>query len=79
MQRPREPDSGRDVRFFERAGDDARATLERLGDRLQAEGAEVELLASADQPGLWLLVARGGPEVEAAEGTRRWRFRTVKG
>jgi len=78
MQRPREPDSGRDVRFFERAGDDARATLERLGDRLRAAGAEVEMLASADQPGLWLLVARGGPEVEAADGTRRWRFRTVE-
>ena len=78
MQHPRLPDSGRDVRFFERAGEDARATLEHLGRRLRAEGAEVELLASADQPGLWLLVARGGPEVEAAAGTRRWNFRTVE-
>jgi hypothetical protein len=78
MQRQPEPASGRDVRFFERAGDDARATLERLGRSLRDEGAEVELLASADQPGLWLLVARGGPEVEAADGTRRWRFRTVE-
>jgi len=78
MQRPRVPDSGRDVRFFERAGDDARATLERLGRRLRAAGAEVELLASADQPSLWLLVVRGGPEVETADGTRRWRFRTVE-
>ena len=78
MQRPREPDSGRDVRFFERTGDDARATLDSLGRRLRVEGAEVELLTSADQPGLWLLVVRGGPEVEAADGTRRWRFRTVE-
>lgn len=78
MQRQPEPARGRDVTFFERAGDDARAALERLGRNLRDEGAEVELLASADQAGLWLLVARGGPEIEAADGTRRWRFRTVE-
>jgi len=67
----------RHVRFFERAGRDARATLAALAGRLREGGAEVELLASDEQPGLWLLVARGGPEVLADAATRTWRFTTV--
>lgn len=68
---------GQHVRFFERAGGGARATLEALARRLHEGGAEVELLASVEQPGLWLLTARGGPEVAADDATRTWRFRTV--
>ncbi len=78
MQLDRDTESGRDVQFFERAGAGARDALERLGRRLRAEGAAAELLSSEDQPGLWLLLARGGPEVEPEDGTRRWRFRTVE-
>ena len=77
MQRPPEPAGGHHVRFFERAGADARATLEALARRLHQGGAEVELLASTEQPGLWLLTARGGPEVAVDAATRTWRFRTV--
>lgn len=65
------------VRFFERADADARETLEALARWLREAGAEVELLASTEQPGLWLLTARGGPEVAADAATRIWRFRTV--
>jgi len=68
---------GSHVRFFERAGADARATLEAVARRLREGGAEVELLASAEQPGLWLLTARGGPEVAVDAATRTWRFTTV--
>lgn len=64
------------MRFFERGGPGARESLERLGRDLRASGAEVELLTSLDQPGLWLLTARGGgPEPDVDERTRRWRFR----
>lgn len=66
------------VRFFERAGSDARAVLERLRLDLVAGGAEVELLVSEDQADLWLLVARGGgPEPALDAAVRRWRFRSV--
>ena len=74
---PREHVGGRPVRFFERAGADARPTLEALARRLRDGGAEVELLASSEQPGLWLLTARGGPEVAVDAATRTWRFETV--
>jgi len=66
------------VRFFERAGPDARVALQRLGRELRAGGAEVELLVGTDQPDRWLLAVRGGgaePQLDAA--TRRWRFRAV--
>lgn len=78
MTRPPEPRDRRLVRFYERAGGDARATLEALARDLRAGGAEVELLASAERPGLWLLTARGGPEVAVDAATRTWRFRTVE-
>jgi len=74
---PAERAGGHLVRFFERAGADARATLEALAQHLRERGAEVELLASAEQPGLWLLTARGGPEVAVDAATRTWRFTTV--
>ncbi|MBW6455598.1 MAG: hypothetical protein K0A98_06910 [Trueperaceae bacterium] len=74
----RERAGGGLVRFFERAGDDARATLEALARRLREGGAEVELLASSEQPGLWLLTARGGPEVAVDAPTRMWRFERVE-
>ncbi|MFO8150174.1 MAG: hypothetical protein R6T93_07755 [Trueperaceae bacterium] len=73
-----EPAGDQQVRFFERAGADARPTLEALARRLREGGAQVELLASSEQPGLWLLTARGGPEVAGDAGTRIWRFRTVE-
>jgi len=75
---PRERAGGHHVRFFERAGADARATLEDLARRLRDGGAEVELLASSEQPGLWLLTARGGPEVAVDAATRIWRFEPVE-
>jgi hypothetical protein len=66
------------VRFFERAGSDARAVLERLRLDLVAGGAEVELLVSDDRADLWLLIARGGgPEPALDDAVRRWRFRSV--
>jgi hypothetical protein len=74
---PGERVGGRHVRFFERAGSDARATLEALAGRLREGGAEVELLASTEQPALWLLTARGGREVAVDAATRTWRFTTV--
>jgi hypothetical protein len=74
---PAERAGAHHVRFFERAGADARATLEALALRLREGGAEVELLASAERPGLWLLTARGGPEVAVDAATRTWRFTTV--
>jgi hypothetical protein len=77
MPRPPDTAGGHHVRFFERAGADARATLEALARRLHEGGAEVELLASTEQPGLWLLTVRGGPEVAVDAATRTWRFRTV--
>jgi hypothetical protein len=79
MRPPSDPgDTGTAVRFFERAGGDARAVLERLARRLADGGGHVELLASDEREDLWLLVARGGEEVEPAldAATRCWRFRT---
>ena len=80
MRSPSDPGraAGTAVRFFERAGPDARAALERLGRELVATGTGVELLASDERDDLWLLVARGGgaePPLDA--GTRCWRFRTT--
>jgi len=77
MTSPPDGADGRHVRFFERAGDDARAALETLARRLREGGAAVELLASAERPDLWLLTARGGPEVPVDDGTRTWRFTVV--
>jgi hypothetical protein len=76
MRAPCDPGRGATVRFFERAGPDTPAALERLARDLVAGGAEVELLVSDDRSDLWLLIARGGgsePAVDAA--TRCWRFR----
>jgi hypothetical protein len=78
MRAPTDPGRGASVRFFERAGPEAPAVLERLGRALVAGGAQVELLVSDDRSDLWLLIARGGgtaPTVDAA--TRCWRFRNV--
>jgi hypothetical protein len=70
--------AGTAVRFFERAGPDARAVLGRLGDDLAAAGVVSELLASDERDDLWLLIARGaGPEPALDADTRCWRFRTV--
>jgi len=77
MTSPPDGADGRHVRFFERAGDDARAALETLARRLREGGAAVELLASAERPDLWLLTARGGPEVPVDDATRTWRFTVV--
>ena len=79
MRPPSDPGhTGTPVRFFERAGSDARAVLERLGRRLTDGGGHVELLASDEGEDLWLLIARGGEELEPAldADTRCWRFRT---
>jgi hypothetical protein len=76
MRAPSPSGRGATVRFFERAGPDTPATLERLARDLVAGGAEVELLVSDDRSDLWLLIARGGgpdPTIDAA--TRCWRFR----
>jgi hypothetical protein len=72
--------AGTAVRFFERAGPDARAVLARLGHDLAAAGVAIELLASDERDDLWLLIARGagvGPEPALDAHTRCWRFRTV--
>ena len=69
-----------DVRFFELAGADARVALAPLADAWRRTGADVELLTAVGQDDLWLLVARGGTEPEAAPvppGARAWRFRSV--
>lgn len=67
------------VRFYELTGPEARSRLARLARDLAAAGARTELLESAEQPGLWLLVVRGValPEPEPPEGARVWRFRTT--
>jgi hypothetical protein len=80
MASPSDPGraAGSAVRFFERAGPDARAVLERLGRDLVAAGAGVELLASEEREDLWLLVARGGATAPPLDThTRCWRFRTA--
>ncbi len=68
------------MRFFELAGTDARGVLAPLADAWRRTGADVELLTAVDQDDLWLLVARGGHEPDAApvpSGARVWRFRSV--
>ena len=73
------PAGGREVRFFELAGTDARSALAPLAEAWRREGADVELLTSVERGDLWLLVARGGREPHAhlvPTGTRVWRFRS---
>ncbi|MDF1522642.1 MAG: hypothetical protein P1P87_07465 [Trueperaceae bacterium] len=73
-------DDGASVRFVELAGTDATRVLRALAADWRAAGAAVELLASTDQPDLWLLVARGGDPgagPAAPTGARVWRFRSV--
>lgn len=47
------------ITFIELQGPDAEARLRRLAARLAAAGTQSELLASADQPELYLLLCRG--------------------
>jgi hypothetical protein len=63
------------IRFFESGSPDAAAVLAGLAEQLRAQGAEVERLTSSDQPGLYLLVARGGDgELACPPAVRQWRF-----
>ena len=65
--------------FFERSGEDAKATLKAFRSELLRAGAcrEVKLLASAQQADLYLLVATWADDAPPAapEGTKLWVFR----
>ena len=62
-----------EIHFHERAGEDAKATLEQLEATLVRQGARVRLLRSLERDDLWLLIAEGAP-LTHQEGTRTWRF-----
>jgi hypothetical protein len=71
----REPDHPDRVRFFESGAPDAADLLAALATQLRAKGADIEELTSIDQPGLRLLIARGGVgDLEPLPAVRQWRF-----
>lgn len=69
-----------DIRtFIELSGAAAAAVLADHGRSLAAAGTPCELLASATQPELYLLVCRGETGAERApRGARTWSFRRVE-
>jgi len=69
------------TRFFELHGPQARDRLHRLGSALEEDGARVTLLASRDEPDLYLLVAESdrAPAQAPPDGCRVWTFERVAG
>ncbi len=72
------------VTFYELAGEGAKKELETLARTLQKSGVATELLESAPQPGLFLLVCRETEDISAEDisadlptGTKVWQFRPV--
>jgi len=68
------------TRFYELAGDAAKARLGDLAVQLRRGGAHTRLLASHDQEGLYLLVADADrlPEPTVPPGCRVWTFASVE-
>jgi len=70
------------TRFFELQGPEALPRLRRLAGALRRDGARVSLLASRDQPELYLLVSESDGEAAAGaappEGCRVWTFEPVR-
>lgn len=65
--------------FIELSGPAAGSTLTVLGRSLAAAGTPCELLASATQAELYLLVCHGDGDVSAAPGdARTWSFRQLE-
>lgn len=69
------------IRFYESRGGDAVDRLLQLARSAEAAGQTTRLLASLDEPDLYLLTAEG-PGVRAAlslpAGCRTWAFGTVE-
>jgi len=66
--------------FYELEGEGARGALEAFALTLEAAGAAPELLESATQPGLFLLLCRDAdaPLPGAPAGIKVWQFRAVR-
>lgn len=68
-------DASTRVQFFECSANNARELLNRIAAQQRASGAHVETLTSLDQPGLLLLLTRGGGEPDPLPASvRHWRF-----
>lgn len=65
--------------FYELQGEGARGALEAFALTLKAAGTAPELLESATQPGLFLLLCRDAdaPPPGVPAGTKVWQFRAV--
>ena len=67
--------------FYELAGAHARGHLEAFALTLEAAGMRPELLESATQPGLFLLLCRDAEAAslfEAPAGAKVWQFRRTR-
>lgn len=69
----------RHTRFYELAGDAARARLDDLATRLRRGGARTRLLASRDREGLYLLMAEADrlPDLVTPDECKVWTFTSV--
>ena len=67
------------ITFFELSGARAREELATFGARAARRGTRCELLASATEPDLYLLVCRGEPAADdAPPGARTWSFEPLE-
>lgn len=65
--------------FYELQGEGAQEALAAFALTLEAAGVASELLESAVQPGLFLLVCRDAEAAPPAPaGAKVWRFRAVR-
>jgi hypothetical protein len=67
--------------FYELQGEGAREALEAFSLKLEAAGLSSELLESATEPDLFLLLCRsreGLPPFDAPAAAKVWQFRAVR-